>query len=160
MDTIVNGNMAIVVQRTELNGKSYVDVRNFYTDRADGKLKPTKKGVMIPLDLVGDVMEAIASELADKPKKAAKKPAKTSTCAIYVRCRSNALADGKLATVSAEAVFDTLKDAVAKPSKYEAMYVFKTVSYEEDSDKEAYRIRKGKLVALWSSKDSKWVRPE
>jgi|WetSurMetagenome_2_1015567.scaffolds.fasta_scaffold01001_22 hypothetical protein len=38
-----------VFQTTEFKGKTYIDIRTFYTDSA-GELQPTKKGINIPKD--------------------------------------------------------------------------------------------------------------
>lgn len=40
------------------NSKTYVDVRNYYTDKNNGELKPGK-GISIPDDLADEIAEAI-----------------------------------------------------------------------------------------------------
>ena len=47
------------VQIVEVNGKEYLDIRKHYTDDA-GDIKPTTKGVLIPMELIGDLKKAIS----------------------------------------------------------------------------------------------------
>jgi hypothetical protein len=56
-----NGDV-IRVQVKEFKGNEYLDIRNFYTDK-DGELRPTKKGVSIPMHLAQEVVGAAQKEI-------------------------------------------------------------------------------------------------
>lgn len=45
-----NAEETLQVSLATFKGRTYVDIRLYYTD-ADGQLKPTKKGVTVPPDL-------------------------------------------------------------------------------------------------------------
>jgi hypothetical protein len=55
-----NKNETIVVSEKDFRGNTYIDIRVFYKDE-DEKLNPTKKGVMIKKELLGELKEAINS---------------------------------------------------------------------------------------------------
>lgn len=46
----------------EFKGKDYLDIRNFYKGQ-DGELKPTRKGVSIPVELAEVVIGTALKEL-------------------------------------------------------------------------------------------------
>ena len=50
---------AIRIQETEFKGKKYLDIRQFYM--GDTEYLPTKKGVMIPIELKDKIVDAITS---------------------------------------------------------------------------------------------------
>lgn len=51
----------IRVRFNQFRGKDYLDIRNYYTK--DGELKPTSKGVSIPIAMAGEVVEAASKVL-------------------------------------------------------------------------------------------------
>ena len=55
-----NKTETIVISEKEFRGNNYIDIRVFYRDDSE-ELKPTKKGVMIKKDLLGELKEAINS---------------------------------------------------------------------------------------------------
>ena len=55
-----NKTETIVISEKEFRGNEYIDIRVFYRDDNED-LKPTKKGVMIKKDLLGEFKEAISS---------------------------------------------------------------------------------------------------
>lgn len=53
-----NGKGDVVrIQKDHFRGKDYLDIRTFFEDD-HGELKPTKKGIAIPLDIAGEVIQA------------------------------------------------------------------------------------------------------
>ena len=62
MIEIQNGTGAIRIERRTFKDNVYVDVRRYYLDKADQELKPTTKGIMIPLDHAAKVAAAITEE--------------------------------------------------------------------------------------------------
>ena len=54
-----NSRESIVVSATTHMGYDLVDVREFYKD-VDGALKPTRKGVSLRREQVGDVIKALS----------------------------------------------------------------------------------------------------
>ena len=57
------GRGALQVSQTAFKGVNYIDVRNFYD--SNGELKPTPKGIMIPLDIAEQVARAILEQAED-----------------------------------------------------------------------------------------------
>ena len=55
-----NKTETIVISEKEFRGNQEIDIRVFYKDDNE-ELKPTKKGVMIKKDLIGEVRDAINS---------------------------------------------------------------------------------------------------
>ena len=55
-----NKTETIVISEKEFRGNEYIDIRVFYKDDNE-ELKPTKKGVMIKKDLIGEVKDALNS---------------------------------------------------------------------------------------------------
>jgi len=55
---IKTGKNTIRVQKSEYKGYEFVDVRKFYEDD-EGELRPTKKGIALPLDVADEVADAI-----------------------------------------------------------------------------------------------------
>lgn len=53
-----------VFQTTEFKGKTYIDIRTFYTDDA-GELQPTKKGINIPRDAFPAFLAAMNTAVAE-----------------------------------------------------------------------------------------------
>ena len=51
------GNNAIIIQKQEWRGQERVDIRTHWND--DGEWRPTKKGVVVPLEKVEEVINAI-----------------------------------------------------------------------------------------------------
>jgi hypothetical protein len=52
----------IVVKRTNFKGKEYIDVRIYFLNDG-GEWTPTKKGISIPVEIVGEVSAAIIAEI-------------------------------------------------------------------------------------------------
>jgi hypothetical protein len=48
----------IHVRTLRLSERDYLDVRNFY-ETENGEWKPTRKGIAIPADLIGEVLAAM-----------------------------------------------------------------------------------------------------
>ena len=59
-----NSRESIVVSETEYKGNKYVDVRVFYKD-TDGSLKPTRKGVSVRPEKVGELVAALSALVDD-----------------------------------------------------------------------------------------------
>ena len=53
-----SANSCIRVEHREYKSHTFIDARQYYLGD-DGDWHPTKKGVTIPTDLVGDVIEAL-----------------------------------------------------------------------------------------------------
>lgn len=64
-------NIQIVV--TEYQGKQYLDIRKMYKD-ANDELKPTPKGIMIPLEHAGEVLNKAVEVLGQDAQSSADKP--------------------------------------------------------------------------------------
>ena len=47
------------IRFTEWHGRNYCDVRKFVTTGAAGEREPTRKGIAIPIKLLGEVIEAL-----------------------------------------------------------------------------------------------------
>mgnify|MGYP000945934044 CR=1 FL=1 len=51
----------INIEAKEFNGKKYIDIREYYIESLDDPIwKPSKKGVTIPIDKVGELKEIVA----------------------------------------------------------------------------------------------------
>lgn len=50
----------LIINLNESSGRQYVDLRRWYTDD-DDDLKPTQKGVSIPMDEVANVTDVLAA---------------------------------------------------------------------------------------------------
>jgi len=61
---IDKGEEKIFVKKVTKGNRSYIDVRTFWLDE-DDEWKPSKKGIAIPLELAGEVVEAIQKGLED-----------------------------------------------------------------------------------------------
>lgn len=66
MKIIESGSMKIVVQWSEFNGRLGMDIRKFYQDKETGEMKPTKKGIWIGEDQVGEVFTAFQDLLMEE----------------------------------------------------------------------------------------------
>lgn len=96
---------AVLVQPSEYKGVQYIDVRNFYKDRNSDDLKPTPKGIMVPLDKVEEVAHAMLTQL-----KAFKSAAPASADKVYV-VTTKTLKSGVEARVAAGRVFEDMASA-------------------------------------------------
>jgi hypothetical protein len=71
----------LIVNLNESSGRQYVDLRRWYTDD-DDDLKPTQKGVSIPMDEVANVSDVLAAfvkeTLTPTPAKSAAPVKKTT----------------------------------------------------------------------------------
>jgi hypothetical protein len=47
------------IRFTEWHGRNYCDIRKFVTTDAAGEREPTRKGIAIPIKLLGEVIEAL-----------------------------------------------------------------------------------------------------
>ena len=47
------------VRFTEWHGRNYCDIRKFISADATGEREPTRKGIAIPIKLLGEVIEAL-----------------------------------------------------------------------------------------------------
>lgn len=57
---IDRGNGEIVrVELSEFKGKSYLNLRIWYTDKESGEYKPTQKGISVKPELYNELKEAI-----------------------------------------------------------------------------------------------------
>lgn len=117
-----SGRGAIVVKPTEFKGAVYVDVRNYYKAGESEELKPTQKGIMVPLDLAESVADAILAMSA--AHNAAQNAPSKYYCVIpgIKESRLNA----KTIKVSERKVFEDEKTlrASAKPSDGDLLVVF------------------------------------
>lgn len=148
MKTIRKGKSgAICVQATEFKGKKYIDVRNFYDQ--GGELKPTPKGIMIPLEDAELVINAIKAELSAKPKSSSSKADKKETLyALALSPTSKKISEVK--------IFDSFVDAKASSVGKNTCILKFTNGYQLDGDKYNFADF-GEVVAC--AKNNKWVRP-
>ena len=56
---IKNGNSIIRIEKKKWKDKEYTDIRKYYQDKETGEWKHTKKGIMIPIDLMKQVTEEL-----------------------------------------------------------------------------------------------------
>lgn len=57
---IDRGNGEIIrVELSEFKGKTYLNLRIWYTDKESGEYKPTQKGISLKPELYGELKEAI-----------------------------------------------------------------------------------------------------
>lgn len=63
----------IHVRVSQFKGRVYLDVRNFYEDEA-GEWKPTRKGVSIPVEFYGELMDALVAAKSDIDRIAGETP--------------------------------------------------------------------------------------
>lgn len=59
IDKGAGGADRIEVSTSELRGKTFLDVRNYYRDKETGEYKPTPKGISVPIHLSKSVWRAI-----------------------------------------------------------------------------------------------------
>lgn len=57
------GKDTVLVHKTTLKDKEYVSMRIYYTDKDTNELKPTKKGITLPTDVMKDILYGISSEI-------------------------------------------------------------------------------------------------
>lgn len=57
------GKDTVLVHKNKLKGKEYISIRLHYTDKDSNELKPTKKGITLPTDVMKDVLYGISSEI-------------------------------------------------------------------------------------------------
>ncbi len=50
---------AVRISAGAFKEKEYVDIRNFYSDKKSGEWKPTKKGITINQNLLGELIEGL-----------------------------------------------------------------------------------------------------
>ncbi len=73
------GGEIIRVEISEFRGKSYLNIRTWYTDRDSGEYKPTQKGVSIRPEQYDQLREAVlAAESEMKRLAAGEEPAQES----------------------------------------------------------------------------------
>lgn len=65
MKDITTGKGVIRVQKTNFQGRDYLDVRKMYEDADTKELKFTRKGIAIPLDEATKVAEAITEVIKE-----------------------------------------------------------------------------------------------
>jgi len=64
-----NGNGSeLRIRRVERNGRKFVEVREWFYAEKEDKMLPTKKGVVIPEDIVDDVTALMDSAKTDELK--------------------------------------------------------------------------------------------
>jgi len=57
------GKDTVLVHKNTLKGKEYISIRLYYTDKDTNELKPTKKGITLPTDVMRDVICGISTEI-------------------------------------------------------------------------------------------------
>lgn len=176
MQELKNGKMTIRVQETEFQGKTYIDVRNFYEDKA-GDLQPTQKGVMVPIALADDLVAAIMAEL-DGKKLTVKKavPVRTLAPARKTASARNAQRDevkpiyfvtvGGYASrtnehprkIPEDHAFDRVGDAVEHSTDFTTdakAFILKSTDYL--MSKGMYKVAATTIAAVWTR--GKWRKP-
>jgi hypothetical protein len=152
MKVVENGTMRVVIANTEFQGKTYVDVRNYYVDKG-GQLQPTRKGVMVPLDRVREVAEAMLAELSQTEKAETKR----ELPALYFFSPSR---DGHASLH--ESLFHKSFDKarLETPGDYGVKRggIFKTVDYKCTSNGQCH-IATCTLLAVWDVDTRRWKRP-
>ena len=56
-----NQNDSIFISFREYKGRHYLDLRIFYQPENQEEMRPTKKGITIPIELLGELKKAIIS---------------------------------------------------------------------------------------------------
>ena len=59
------GNTKIVVQERIFQGHKYVDIRKHFVD-ADGNWQPTRKGISVPLNVAGTLVDILARNYGEE----------------------------------------------------------------------------------------------
>ena len=165
MKQIQNGKMTICVDHVVFQNKNYIDVRTFYSTD-DGELKPTRKGMMIPVDHVDEVAEAMLEELEAFTSKTREKPrakveeTTTSTTTkkkppIYFISVGASIAS----KIAKKQCFSDLQKLLARPQSFRPgakVYITKSTKYRVNGTEVA--IGQGASIAVWSHTRSKWVK--
>jgi len=60
------GAQTLRIQKTEYKKKHYIDIRKFYEDDK-GELRPTQKGISIPIEVIATVIKAVDTEINSQP---------------------------------------------------------------------------------------------
>ena len=58
-----NGSTNICCDVCTKDNKTYVNIREYYEDRNSGQMLPSKKGICIPVDCWGEVVEKVTEYL-------------------------------------------------------------------------------------------------
>jgi hypothetical protein len=56
-----NQNDSVFISFREYKGRKYLDLRIFYQPEDQQEMRPTKKGITIPLELLGELKKALGS---------------------------------------------------------------------------------------------------
>lgn len=102
--SVPKGSGAVVIQPSEYKGVDYIDVRNFYKPSGSDELKPTPKGIMVPVDLAEEVAQAILVQLK------AFKAAKSAPEKLYI-VTTKTFVSNKKVSVSENRVFESMSAA-------------------------------------------------
>lgn len=150
------GTGAIQIVGTQYKGVDYIDVRNFYTDRVSGELKPTPKGIMVPIDQVEAVAAAMLKQL--KALGTAVEAARNPRMYVLLPGPKADSLGRKTLKVSDFRVFETFPELRAyKKAKVGDVAVAITGDYELQDNMYVFApTAKKRRVAIRSA--SKWVK--
>ena len=144
----------IQVSATAFKNVDYIDVRNFYKDRNTEEFKPTPKGIMIPVDKVEEVAQAMLEQVQ------AFRKSKASGPKLYVvldesRARN---VGSKQVKVLSSRVFEELTLARRFRKRAEGSVIFAFVGdYELEDDSYVFPSSvKKRRVATYV--DGAWVK--
>ncbi len=56
---VENGNQTVVIKEVVKSGKKMVDIRKWFMDKKTDELKPTRKGVALPLDIMEEIKKVL-----------------------------------------------------------------------------------------------------
>ena len=165
MKQIQNGKMTICVDHVVFQNKNYLDVRTFYSTD-DGELKPTRKGMMIPIDHADEVAEAMLEELeAFTSKTREKSQAKVEEAATPTTPKKKppiyfiSVGTRIVSNVAKKQCFPDLQKLLARPQAFRPgakVYITKSTKYRVNGTEVA--IGQGASIAVWSHMRSKWVK--
>ena len=153
MDIIDAGKVRICVSSTRVSGRDFVDIRAYVTDLS-GLLKPTKTGMLIPVEKCMEVMAAA--------ERACAKALQSEPAFVYY-FKEHVEEKTLPRVVHIRQTSPTAREAVRRtPDEYGAEsgagYIFKCKSYELVNS--SYKFAPTKPFAVWSTTANKWVRWE
>lgn len=149
MKIIENGRMRICVQKTQYQNKDYLDVRNFYIDSDSGEMKPTQKGVSIPLDKAEDVLAAMVETLSSVKKQPSNK---VTVYGVVEKRAKNIGVEKQFAFKS----FEKARSVSGDDLDSEEAYIVKSEDWDKGS---TIKMRNCTVIAVWDTRKSKWTKP-
>lgn len=157
MHIVENGAMRICACKQTYRDKQYLDIRNFFTD-ANGTMRPTQKGIMIPIEKARGLLLAALDLLGPDS-------IETKQLPVFAFCEE----PRKNVFVQKHMVFKSFVKARGleppvledDPAAFIAQFAVPCIMRCEDYDKtdSGFRLRNCLVVAKWSDAKGKWVKP-